>query len=434
VRLDEVVLHALEREPARRYQQVSEVKSGVEAITSVGAATPPTPLPTRPVLHASSTEVQWFLVRATGLFFVGWLVTKWLWNFRSPGCWLASAGMAYLVIWVSLRRLRLFPEQWAGYSQRPASKRFFGLVPNFLALTLGFYFFIGAFCMLWELSRDSGFSRSEEQYEAEYKGKEYHLLRKLPAFSKDIPNVEMTGNHGYSFFCGITWELPGPVHHYSNVLVLDLIFSCLLLCWNTLSILGAIQTRKAESRQKSVQFSWPQARASLAIDACVLILLFPLCGFIDLAYRVSELGIRSNQPIAAASGRGFDRLCETNMEAVSQVIEKWAAQNGYVMGDHDNWFITTVPMGKRVAQAGLREAWKASPFDRWQSTWNSFRSLSPHLAFELVNSETPIETHVSVLANMSQRVPEDLVAALNKLPSAEESSHGVNGPHATKDR
>ena len=38
VRLDEVVLRALEREPARRYQQVSEVKSNVETITS----TPPT--------------------------------------------------------------------------------------------------------------------------------------------------------------------------------------------------------------------------------------------------------------------------------------------------------------------------------------------------------------------------------------------------------
>ncbi len=34
VRLDEVVMHALEREPARRYQHVSEVKSNVETITS----------------------------------------------------------------------------------------------------------------------------------------------------------------------------------------------------------------------------------------------------------------------------------------------------------------------------------------------------------------------------------------------------------------
>jgi serine/threonine protein kinase len=39
VRLDEVVLRALEREPARRYQQASEVKSRVEAITSPGIET-----------------------------------------------------------------------------------------------------------------------------------------------------------------------------------------------------------------------------------------------------------------------------------------------------------------------------------------------------------------------------------------------------------
>jgi serine/threonine protein kinase len=36
VRFDEVVLHALEKEPARRYQQISEVKTAVDAITSGG--------------------------------------------------------------------------------------------------------------------------------------------------------------------------------------------------------------------------------------------------------------------------------------------------------------------------------------------------------------------------------------------------------------
>ena len=41
VRLDEVVLHALEKEPERRYQHASEVKSDVETIASSSAATPP---------------------------------------------------------------------------------------------------------------------------------------------------------------------------------------------------------------------------------------------------------------------------------------------------------------------------------------------------------------------------------------------------------
>jgi serine/threonine protein kinase len=55
VRLDEVVLRALEREPARRYQQASEVKSGVEAITSAGAAPAP-----RMAQDASSGAVPGF--------------------------------------------------------------------------------------------------------------------------------------------------------------------------------------------------------------------------------------------------------------------------------------------------------------------------------------------------------------------------------------
>jgi len=47
VRLDEVVLHALEKEPARRYQQVSQVKSAVETISG-SPASPAAPNGTRP--------------------------------------------------------------------------------------------------------------------------------------------------------------------------------------------------------------------------------------------------------------------------------------------------------------------------------------------------------------------------------------------------
>lgn len=43
VRLDEVVLHALEKEPARRYQQASEVKTAVDTITSAPPAADPNP-------------------------------------------------------------------------------------------------------------------------------------------------------------------------------------------------------------------------------------------------------------------------------------------------------------------------------------------------------------------------------------------------------
>ena len=44
VRLDEIVLHTLEKEPERRYQHASEVKSDVEAIPSGGQAARPSPV------------------------------------------------------------------------------------------------------------------------------------------------------------------------------------------------------------------------------------------------------------------------------------------------------------------------------------------------------------------------------------------------------
>src|SRR6266481_144507 len=57
VRLDDVVLRALEKEPERRYQQASQVKTAVEIL---GTAAPPPPLaasPARPEAEAMAREI-----------------------------------------------------------------------------------------------------------------------------------------------------------------------------------------------------------------------------------------------------------------------------------------------------------------------------------------------------------------------------------------
>jgi serine/threonine protein kinase len=54
VRLDDVVLHALEKEPSRRYQQASEVKTDVDRITS----TPPPAAAEKPNLKASGSATE----------------------------------------------------------------------------------------------------------------------------------------------------------------------------------------------------------------------------------------------------------------------------------------------------------------------------------------------------------------------------------------
>ena len=68
VRLDEVVLHALEKEPARRYQQASQVKTAVETIAS-GAAAPPLIAPAQPPVHYPTRKEMVAMLAGSGLAF-----------------------------------------------------------------------------------------------------------------------------------------------------------------------------------------------------------------------------------------------------------------------------------------------------------------------------------------------------------------------------
>src|SRR5207245_2477076 len=56
VRLDEVVLHALEKEPARRYQQISQVKTAVDTIS--GSATPTARIASQSGVAATAAPTQ----------------------------------------------------------------------------------------------------------------------------------------------------------------------------------------------------------------------------------------------------------------------------------------------------------------------------------------------------------------------------------------
>ncbi len=76
VRLDEVVLHALEKEPERRYQQVSEVKTRVETIATTpgggGGASAPSENPGAPapsIIRLPATRFSKILELAAEIFF-----------------------------------------------------------------------------------------------------------------------------------------------------------------------------------------------------------------------------------------------------------------------------------------------------------------------------------------------------------------------------
>ena len=96
VRLDEVVLRALEREPQRRYQQASEIKTRVETIASTASEHRLPPTGTADI-EQSRREVRW---PAIGLLLTGMLnclglVLFFLWNIEAGAEIAAAAGEPY---------------------------------------------------------------------------------------------------------------------------------------------------------------------------------------------------------------------------------------------------------------------------------------------------------------------------------------------------
>ncbi len=122
VRLDDVVLRSLAREPDRRYQHASEIKTDVEAVSSTSAE------PIQPAISSqASTAIDthwidervraaelaeiapdWIAIPICGLFILGWSAISLLWNFGILGVLLALAIMAsasYRAVEMQLRYL-----------------------------------------------------------------------------------------------------------------------------------------------------------------------------------------------------------------------------------------------------------------------------------------------------------------------------------------
>ncbi len=97
VRLDEVVLHALEKEPARRYQHASQVKTDVETVassmTAAAGQTSPPPLPAALVNTASDKTILpafllafFFGIFGAHRFYAGRIVTAFMQLGALGGC------------------------------------------------------------------------------------------------------------------------------------------------------------------------------------------------------------------------------------------------------------------------------------------------------------------------------------------------------------
>lgn len=120
VRMDEVVLRALEREPERRWQRVAEVQGAVEGIASARRSAPaavPTVLAPAPLPAAPAAKAPWYhrvqrqrddrvFAGVAGGLGQATPLPSWVWRvlLLAGLCAWGASVLAYLVLWISIPR------------------------------------------------------------------------------------------------------------------------------------------------------------------------------------------------------------------------------------------------------------------------------------------------------------------------------------------
>jgi formylglycine-generating enzyme required for sulfatase activity/tRNA A-37 threonylcarbamoyl transferase component Bud32 len=401
VRLDEVVLKSLEKEPQRRYQHASEVRTDVEHISNEnpsgdGGAACPTPsgmeraspsLTTLPMSGIRELPSSfWF--RAQCLFLLGWFGYAALWNLRIPGCLIAVLLMACAIMFVARRRMHYLPELDAAWQQRSALQRRIDSGTALLGAAFGCLLVLGSFSTAWERSPFSWNldGKTDSAFAAEYKGREYQLIRDLSAFKEQVPTVELRNNGGqwtggWKWFA---WRPTGP--HNRLYGFLSILTSVGL---GIASVAGALQAQVAGWKDRRAWKHYPGPALGVAgafllstLNAGLLLILFH-------AFMTSGT--------STVPERRF-RVRGAGIDEVTQAVQQWGQRNGYAFGDKASWSIDSVPQGKSLGQVRLLQAWKPAPFDRWVIGLRGAIQVSPHLVIRAVASQEPAETLLTISA------------------------------------
>jgi tRNA A-37 threonylcarbamoyl transferase component Bud32 len=122
VRLDEVVLKTLEKEPQRRYQQVSEVKTEVERIGAARYSPPPSQPPATLIAAKREPSFFWRVAVPTVFLSIPLIFVLLVWRNLPPGMQLAFLAPAVAVALLVLGFLSLWL-RWRAVLGRPSVNR-----------------------------------------------------------------------------------------------------------------------------------------------------------------------------------------------------------------------------------------------------------------------------------------------------------------------
>ncbi len=373
VRLDEIVLHALERDVQLRYQHASEVRNDVEKVTSgssaiaasstdnaqatVGELPPGQPAPLRPRFQI------WYFLLSTVIFTAAFCAALALWNLRWPGVPLGG-----VVIFIALgvatalgRNFRILLAHWKTDTPIKAVVRFGFCLTSCVG---GYYFVLGGTFAQWE--RNYSIYHDSSGFAHEYAGKEYQLVRLLPSYQHSIPQVELTDTFGGRFIDRNSCFRDGTLDLSADDA--EICFRLFLGFWllaGAVVILFVGRGRMFKPNRSWRVWIWP-ATLMLAILAGWL-----TCGIM----RVFQW--RFNQ--SALSG---SEIVKVSLNDVRQPLQALLTSRGYAPANMRIFSMNRIPDGAQIGATGAEDFVKPSPFDRWR--WTRGVLVPTHPAVQLM--------------------------------------------------
>lgn len=422
VRLDDVVLRTLEREPDRRYQKVSEVKTSVEEINGTALARAVKPVDSSARTHRFPVP---FVILCTAVFVVAWTVALAFWNFRWWGI-LMSGTLFFAVIYglVALSR-RWFPIVATNWKNDSGFNHTARCLIALAHCIVGYYFVLGGALAIHERLHWRFTYRDIEQFAEKHKGEEYRLVRQLSAYSKEIPNVELTTKSfqwrsGVAFFGPAAPNL-GLFPKFGVYLMLGTGF---LILANAVNALVGTSLWKIRMDPAWRLTCWPIVTIGIAVAMswCVheFSVMIASLGGGSLPYTEEA---RVNAPLEDVRQR-VERALQSERYDETSSSEQSKGRKGFVLGESGEWWIATVPEGKTLGAVAFVNAWMESPFDRWHWRKGGLIASAPQIEVHYISSNQPVETNVRIKITWPNAKPRPSEAELllSRLISAARSS------------
>jgi predicted Ser/Thr protein kinase len=388
VRLDDVVLRTLEREPERRYQKASEVKTSIEAIH--GSHPSDAAQPSTPAARPHRYPIPYILL-STGVFALAWTGALALWNFRT-----AIAVIGGVFLFIALYGLLALGRKWFPIIGLNWRKDSLGnhLVRCGIALVhclLGYYLTLSATLAIHERLNWRFPYHDMEHFEEKTKGTEYKLMRQLNAYKTTVPSVEFSRmnfswQRGIAGF-GITQPNYGLYPGWGIYVLLGFGFLLLANAGNVL-VSTRIWSWRLDSAWRLVR--WPMAAMGTAFVAGWCVYEYAvLFASLSRSYPV-QTEVRINLPLDEVRSR-VEQIIKDEFYAIDATGKR---RDGFVTGEKGEWRISTVPEGKGIGTVAFTNVWMESPFDRWYWRKGGLLSSTPQIQILYLSSNEPLETKV----------------------------------------